>query len=388
MTRTQTSHDSFGSDDEVKFDSSGGSDAWPRDEYLNIWVCQLSGGLLGYAQFPGGPAETDGVVITHTGFGTTGTAAAPFDQGRTATHEIGHWLNLRHIWGDDGTGCSGSDFVDDTPNQGGGNTGKPTFPTISCNNGPNGDMFMNYMDYVDDDAMVMFTEGQITRMHACLDGPRSAIGTSISCSGGVAKPPFKEPPKERSRSSPRTRSRSAEGPDQGLQGAAEGLQGSRQGLPKDRGLKEPPKDFKEPPKDFPRTPPKDFKEPPKDFKEPPKDFKERPKDFIKDPITDPGPKTIFEPPTPKSATEPPFEPPGGPLTPVQPLQPIQPVTPFVLATGRPPEAPAQTAGAQLLGHYAQILQHYAGLHRRGLLDAQGMAAWQQVHAAYRQVGGQ
>ena len=76
-------------------------------------------------------------------------------------------------------------MVADTPNQGGANTGKPSFPSISCNNGPNGDMFMNYMDYVDDDTMVMFTEGQIARMQACLDGPRSSIGETISCGGFV-----------------------------------------------------------------------------------------------------------------------------------------------------------------------------------------------------------
>jgi hypothetical protein len=129
----------------------------------------------GYAQFPGGKAATDGIVILHSAFGTTGTAAAPFHLGRTATHEIGHWLNLFHIWGDDGTGCSGTDFVADTPNQGGHNTGAPVFPHVSCSNGPNGDMFMNYMDYTDDAAMFMFTEGQAARMDATLDGARSSF---------------------------------------------------------------------------------------------------------------------------------------------------------------------------------------------------------------------
>ncbi len=184
ITRRSTSVSGFSHDDSVKFHSSGGTDAWPRDRYLNIWVCQLSGGLLGYAQFPGGPADTDGVVILHSAFGTTGTAAAPFDKGRTTTHEIGHWLNLRHIWGDDGTGCSGSDFVADTPNQGGPNYGTPTFPSESCGNGPHGDMFMNYMDYVDDEAMVMFTTGQVSRMQAALDGPRSGLGSGVACEQG------------------------------------------------------------------------------------------------------------------------------------------------------------------------------------------------------------
>ena len=180
IIRRQTTVSSFGSNDAVKSQATGGSDAWPADRYLNMWVCQLSGGLLGYAQFPGGPAATDGVVIRHSAFGTTGTAAPPFHLGRTATHEIGHWLNLNHIWGDDGTGCSGTDNVADTPNQGGSNTGTPTFPHVSCSNGPNGDMFMNYMDYVDDPAMFMFTAGQVTRMQACLDGPRSSIGTEAA----------------------------------------------------------------------------------------------------------------------------------------------------------------------------------------------------------------
>jgi len=176
ITRTKTTSTSFGDDDAVKAAATGGADPWPTDRYLNIWVCTLSGGLLGYAQFPGGPAETDGVVITHTGFGTVGTAAAPFNLGRSATHEVGHWLNLRHIWGDT-EDCSGSDFVADTPNAAGPNFNKPVFPHISCSNGPNGDMFMNYMDYVDDDSMFMFTPQQVARMNATLDGPRNTNGT-------------------------------------------------------------------------------------------------------------------------------------------------------------------------------------------------------------------
>ena len=298
VIRRATDRTGFASDDHVKFDATGGSDAWPRDEYLNIWVCQLSGGMLGYAQFPGGPAETDGIVVTHTGFGTTGTAAAPFDRGRTTTHEIGHWLNLRHIWGDDGDGCSGSDFVDDTPNQGGPNTGAPTFPIISCNNGPNGDMFMNYMDYVDDAAMVMFTEGQIQRMHACLDGPRSTIGTSIPCVQGPGTLP--EEPLQQS--------------DAGSQNV---------------------------------TP----------FDPEPKPTPERP--------LDPRPETFPDP-----------------------LRPPPPNTPFIPGASQLEETGQSAFAGTVLAHYVQILAQYAGLYRRGLLDAQGMAAWQQLYAAYRQIGGQ
>lgn len=177
ITRTKTSKTSFGDDDSVKSNANGGADPWPSDKYLNLWVCTLGNGLLGYAQFPGGPPATDGVVILNAAFGTTGTATAPFNLGRSATHEIGHWLNLRHIWGDT-EDCSGTDFVDDTPNAQHPNFGKPAFPHVSCTNGPNGDMFVNYMDYVDDDSMVMFSAGQVVRMHATLAGPRAPLVAS------------------------------------------------------------------------------------------------------------------------------------------------------------------------------------------------------------------
>lgn len=179
VTVTQTNKISFSYDDSVKSKSLSGADPWPADQYLNLWVCPLGNSLLGYAQFPGGPTKTDGVVINYMAFGTLGTAQAPFNLGRTATHEIGHWLNLRHIWGDDqnkANKCSGSDQVDDTPNQAVSNRGSDIqFPHITCNNEPTGDMFMDYMDYVDDKVMVMFTKGQVDRMHACLMGPRSSF---------------------------------------------------------------------------------------------------------------------------------------------------------------------------------------------------------------------
>jgi hypothetical protein len=181
ITRTQTATASFTDDDKVKSTANGGQNPWPPDKYLNLWVCPLNGGgLLGYAQFPGGPAATDGVVINYTAFGTGGTATAPFDRGRTATHEIGHFFNLHHLWGDvQPPSCAGTDFVGDTPPQSGPNFGKPAFPHITCNNGPNGDIFMDYMDYVDDAAMFMFTAGQVTRMQACLDGPRVSLGSPL-----------------------------------------------------------------------------------------------------------------------------------------------------------------------------------------------------------------
>lgn len=165
----------------IKHDEFGKA-AWPRDDYLNLWVCNIQGGLLGYAAFPGEAASTDGVVINNNAFGSSGTARAPFSLGRTAVHEVGHWLNLLHIWGDDGLECSGSDNVSDTPNQAGSNGGpsitKDSFPHISCNNRPNGDMFMNYMDYVDDKVMVMFSKGQLDRMSDTLAGPRASLAQS------------------------------------------------------------------------------------------------------------------------------------------------------------------------------------------------------------------
>ena len=166
ITRTQTEVSSFKRNNlingfQVKSDASGGKDAWPSAKYLNIWVCNLApledgNELLGYAQFPADLSrqpKTDGVVINYKYFGNTGTATPPFDMGRTATHEVGHWLDLYHIWGDDQfreDPCSGSDNVADTPNQAGDTQGSPPFPQISCNNGPNGNMFMNYMDYTND----------------------------------------------------------------------------------------------------------------------------------------------------------------------------------------------------------------------------------------------
>ena len=191
VTRTRTSKAAFPYDpsdpqttkkldDMIKFDGFGKT-AWPADSYLNLWTCNLGGGLLGYAQFPGGAAATDGVVIWNRAFGSGGIAAAPYNLGRTGVHEVGHYLNLLHIWGDDGAGCTRSDAVDDTPNQAGSNGSEvrlENFPHISCNNGPNGDMFMNYMDYVDDDTMVMFTAGQLKRMNTTLSGPRAPLASS------------------------------------------------------------------------------------------------------------------------------------------------------------------------------------------------------------------
>lgn len=188
ITRTSTTKTSFGTDDKMKYTAQGGKDAWNTSKYLNLWVCDLGTSLLGYAQFPGGSAATDGVVIHYKYFGTIGTATAPYHKGRTATHEIGHWLNLRHIWGD--ANC-GSDLVSDTPTQQTSNYGCPSYPHVTCSNGTNGDMFMNYMDYTDDACMYMFSTGQKTRMQSLFaaGGARASLLTSNGCSGGTTPPP-------------------------------------------------------------------------------------------------------------------------------------------------------------------------------------------------------
>lgn len=175
VTRTPTDRNSFSDDDGMKFAASGGHDVIEPERHLNIWVCNLQP-WLGYAYFPGIQPAIDGVVIGYRYFGTEGTATDPFHLGRTATHEVGHYLNLYHIWGGDTPTCSDSDFVDDTPNQAQPNYEKPMFPSISCNNGPHGDMFMNYMDYVDDEAMFMFTAQQVLRMRTALSQKRPMLG--------------------------------------------------------------------------------------------------------------------------------------------------------------------------------------------------------------------
>ena len=162
----------------MKRTANGGDDAWNSTQYLNLWSCNMSGGILGYAQFPGGTASTDGVVILYSAFGRTGTVSAPYNKGRTATHEVGHWLNLRHIWGD--ANC-GSDLVNDTPTHNTANYGCPTYPHLSTCTGTPTEMTMNYMDYTDDACMYMFTTGQSTRMTAAINTSRSGLLTSLGC---------------------------------------------------------------------------------------------------------------------------------------------------------------------------------------------------------------
>jgi hypothetical protein len=167
--------------DEMKFSASGGDDAWDSKRYLNIWVCALFGRNLGYSSLPGGPSDKDGVVIQNDVFGTIGNVRAPFDKGRTATHEIGHWLGLMHLWGD---AVCGDDMIGDTPPQKSYNNGCPSFPHVStCSPNANGDMFMNFMDFTDDACMIMFTGGQANKMRGmfALGSVRNSFLNSSEC---------------------------------------------------------------------------------------------------------------------------------------------------------------------------------------------------------------
>jgi hypothetical protein len=188
ITRTQTTQTSWSGDHAVKYAAQGGHDGWPRDAYLNIWVCNLSGGLLGYATPPSvADATRDGVVIGYNYFGNTGPLNPSFNMGRTSTHEVGHWLGLAHTWGSGG--CTNDDNIPDTPIQTGPNFGCPTYPSESCSNAAlGGDMFMNYMDYCDDICFNLFTNDQKAVMRGLFDPGNVRSGLLIS--GACVNPDF------------------------------------------------------------------------------------------------------------------------------------------------------------------------------------------------------
>ncbi len=171
VNRKSTKKSSWGTRDDMKKSNRGGLNPTSPTTKMNLWVCTIGGGILGYAQFPGGASATDGVVVDSRYLGNTGSATAPFNLGRTATHEVGHWMNLRHIWGD---ATCGNDLVNDTPTHNTANYGIPTYPHYSTCSGNPIEMTMNYMDYTDDAGMYMFSEGQKTRLMAIFlsGGPR------------------------------------------------------------------------------------------------------------------------------------------------------------------------------------------------------------------------
>ena len=181
ITRTQTNVDDIGMTNNFYQSSNGGHDAWDIDRYINIWVCDLGDdGVLGFATPPGfaDPIQSDGLVIGYQFFGTTGVAAnsAPNHLGRTATHEMGHYFNLEHLWGPGDGGCYEDDSVGDTPLQETSSEDCSIFPSYDyCTYSGDGIMYNNYMDYSSDECMTMFTQGQKMRMLAALNGPRSSL---------------------------------------------------------------------------------------------------------------------------------------------------------------------------------------------------------------------
>ncbi len=184
IIRKYTTITSFSSDGAACFSSLGGDDAWPHDQYLNIWVVNKSG-AAGYSAYPwSGSAATDGVIVGYNYVGKVGTFTNNwnYQKGRTVVHEVGHWLGLVHIWGD---ATCGSDLVADTPTHEKANGSCPAFPHVSmcAGSAPNGDMFMNYMDYTNDDCRTMFSQGQVDRMLGFLNTTRAGLLTSL---GGVA----------------------------------------------------------------------------------------------------------------------------------------------------------------------------------------------------------
>ncbi|MGH1434332.1 MAG: M43 family zinc metalloprotease [Lewinella sp.] len=202
--------------DNVKTTVTGGSDAWDPEHHLNIWVCNIEGGaLLGYAYPPAdlshwpedasAPSPAlDGVVIHYEVFRRTGTfttsglfgledITVPV-RGRTITHEVGHYLGLRHIWGDGLLSifgipdCSADDGVEDTPNQGLNSqfSCDPTNNTCEEGSGDLPDMWENFMDYAQEDCQNSFTFGQIEIMRSVLDNERAGlVGGSVSTREGL-----------------------------------------------------------------------------------------------------------------------------------------------------------------------------------------------------------
>ncbi len=207
ITRTNTATASFGSLallggdfselEQVKSTADGGIDPWDQNRYLNIWVCNMSidffgtevTAVLGYAtppaNLPNWPTGSvngleDGVVIQYQAFGSNNpnvldAGGGPIEVlGRTPTHEVGHYLGLRHIWGDGD--CAEQDGIDDTPNAD-AESQQDCDPTKNtCTDNIQGidlpDMIENYMDYSAETCQNSFTEGQVLLMHGVLEGPR------------------------------------------------------------------------------------------------------------------------------------------------------------------------------------------------------------------------
>jgi len=171
INRYETDSTVFGlSDDGIKHSELGGADAWESDSYLNIWVGRIENGILGYATPPNSASSgEDGVVIGYKYVGLSSSSS--YDLGRTATHEVGHYLGLTHIWGY-GASCTSDDGISDTPTQLEAHYANPGHPSLSCGSA---DMFMNYMDYVEDVDMFFFTSEQMDNMEIALEQYREGL---------------------------------------------------------------------------------------------------------------------------------------------------------------------------------------------------------------------
>lgn len=198
ITRTFTNETSFSANDtKMYYTIDGGRNSWGPNRYVNIWVCNLVGDdpqytLFGHATGSWALSSAgleDGIVINYRFFGRRGSAIAPIDLGRTCTHEMGHYFNLDHIFGND-TGCD-DDGVSDTPIPDISNEGCLQYPhnaNSSCiGSNEYGEMFMNFLDYVNDSCMHMFTLGQASVMQAALNGPRRGLWDPTYTSVGDVK---------------------------------------------------------------------------------------------------------------------------------------------------------------------------------------------------------
>ena len=176
-TKTSFSH----IDDGVKYSISGGTEIWNGDKYFNVWVCALADNLLGYATFPNdGKPDEQGVVIEYRSL--PGGSFVNYNAGKTLTHETGHYFNLFHIWGDDDGACTGTDYIDDTPNQGNFSSGCYSgIKTDSCTPAGNGILYQDYMDYSYDKCLMLFTNLQDARMETALLNYRSSLTVSNGC---------------------------------------------------------------------------------------------------------------------------------------------------------------------------------------------------------------
>lgn len=158
-----TPRNSWPVDHSVQLPDSGGVAPWEPEHYINVWVVDLEDGGSGFAQFPGGPSATDGIVIDYRFFGIGGDTYSEYNQGKTLTHLMGNYLNLFPLWGK-GRKCS-DDGVGDTPIHNAPNIGCPSYKHVTVCSGYQVEMSMNFMDNTDDACMYMFTEGQKQRVH-------------------------------------------------------------------------------------------------------------------------------------------------------------------------------------------------------------------------------